>query len=204
MAMSGSHYSAQTFRRLLKPEGAPQRRELLMAWRRTPAVTRLEHPWRRDRARSLGWRAKPGFLVARVRLRRGGQRKRAIIAGRRPKRKGILRMTLAKSLQRIAEERAQKHFPNLEFLNSYWVGEDGRHRFFEVLLVDPDHPVIRADPRISWIADPSHKGRVYRGRTSAGQRGRGLRWKGMGAERMRPSRKANQKYFRRTQSKVIP
>ena len=204
MARSAYRHSATSFRRLLKPEGASERRATLMTWRRTPAVTRLEHPWRRERARALGWKSKPGFIVARVRLRRGGQRKRAIIAGRRPKRKGILRLTLAKSLQRIAEERAQKHFPNLEVLNSYWVGEDGHSRFFEVLLIDPDHPVVRSDPKVSWITEPAHKGRVYRGRTSAGQRGRGLRWKGAGAERMRPSRKANQKYFRRTQTKVIP
>ena len=113
-------------------------------------------------------------------------------------------MTLAKSLQRISEERAQKHYPNLEVLNSYWVGEDGKQKFFEVILVDPHHPVILADPKIAWIALPAQRGRVFRGLTSAGAKGRGLRRKGKGAERMRPSRTQNRRDVRRTQVKVIP
>jgi large subunit ribosomal protein L15e len=195
---------SQSFRQTLGDEGADLRHERLLTWRRDHTVTRLEHPTRLDRARAIGWRAKNGYFVVRVRVRRGGQRKRAIIAGRRPKRKGILRMTLAKSLQRIAEERAQKHFPNLEVLNSYWVGEDGKEKFYEVLLVDPSHPEIQADPKIAWIAAPSMRGRVYRGLTRAGREGRGLRWKGKGTERFRPSRQRNRRETRRTQSKVIP
>jgi large subunit ribosomal protein L15e len=195
---------ARAFRETQGEAGAALRHERLLGWRREHTVTRLERPTRLDRARALGWRAKGGYVLARVRVRRGGQRKRAIIAGRRPKRKGILRMTLAKSLQRIAEERAQKRYPNLEVLNSYWVGEDGKQKFFEVVLVDPEHPEIRGDPRIAWIGDPANSGRVYRGLTSAGARGRGLRWKGTGAERMRPSRARNRRDERRTQYKVIP
>jgi large subunit ribosomal protein L15e len=152
----------------------------------------------------LGWRAKPGYLVTRVRVRRGGQRKRHIIAGRRPKHKGIARMTLLKSIQRIAEERAQKRFPNMEVLNSYWVGDDGKDRFYEIILVDKAHPSILADPRINWIAQGAHKGRAYRGLTSAGKRGRGLWWKGKGAERMRPSRRANRKLEDRVHVKAVP
>jgi large subunit ribosomal protein L15e len=195
---------ARAFRETQGPSGAALRHERLLEWRREHTVTRLERPTRLDRARAVGWRAKGGYVLARVRVRRGGQRKRAIIAGRRPKHKGILRMTLAKSLRRIAEERAQKHYPNLEVLNSYWVGEDGKQKFFEVVLVDPEHPEIRADPRIAWVAAPGQSGRVYRGLTSAGRAGRGLRWKGKGAERMRPSRARNRRPERRTQVKVIP
>ncbi len=204
--MSGSmyRYIGRSFRATLGDEGAALRHERLLSWRREHTVTRLEHPTRLDRARSVGYRAKGGYVVVRVRVRRGGQRKRAIIAGRRPKHKGILRMTLGKSLRRIAEERAQKHFPNLEVLNSYWVGEDGQQKFYEVILVDPVHPEILADPKIAWIADPPHKGRAFRGLTSAGAEGRGLRWKGKGAERFRPSRARNRREFRRTQTKVIP
>jgi large subunit ribosomal protein L15e len=204
MTQSVYRYISRSFRQTLGEEGAALRHERLLTWRRQHTVTRLAHPTRLDRARSVGWRAKEGFIVVRVRVRRGGQRKRAIIAGRRPKRKGILRMTLAKSVQRIAEERAQKHYPNLEVLNSYWVGEDGKEKFFEVVLLDPDHPQIVSDRRYEWIAAPSQKGRVYRGLTRAGRDGRGLRWKGKGAERMRPSRQRNRRDTRRTQSKVIP
>jgi large subunit ribosomal protein L15e len=204
MSSSMYRYIGTSFRRTLGDEGAALRHERLLTWRREHTVTRLERPTRLDRARAVGYRAKEGFVIVRVRVRRGGQRKRAIIAGRRPKHKGILRMTLAKSLRRIAEERAQKHYPNLEVLNSYWVGEDGQQKFYEVILVDPVHPAILADDRLSWIADPPHKGRAYRGLTSAGTEGRGLRWKGKGAERFRPSRARHRRPFRRTQSKVIP
>jgi large subunit ribosomal protein L15e len=204
MTRSSYSYIRDAFQQTMGDEGAALRHERLLTWRRDHTVTRIVHPTRLDRAHALGWRAKTGFLLVRVRVRRGGQRKRAIIAGRRPKHKGILRMTLNKSVQQIAEERAQKHYPNLEVLNSYWVGEDGKEKFFEVVLVDPVAPQILADPRISWIADPVHKGRVYRGLTRAGRDSRGLRNKGKGTERMRPSRSRNRREIRRTQSKVIP
>jgi large subunit ribosomal protein L15e len=204
MTESAYRYMARSFRQTLGDEGDQLRHERLMHWRRQTTVTRLEHPTRLDRARAIGWRAKGGYSIVRVRVRRGGQRHRAIIAGRRPKRKGILRMTLKKSLQRIAEERAQKHYPNLEVLNSYWVGEDGQQKFFEVILIDPDHPEILADPKIQWIAAPAQKGRVFRGLTRAGTDGRGLRWKGKGVERFRPSYQRNRRDTRRTQTKVIP
>ncbi|EQD49537.1 Ribosomal protein L15e, partial [mine drainage metagenome] len=157
MSTSAYRYMARAFQETLGDEGSERRHERLLTWRRENTVTRLEHPTRLDRARALGFRAKGGYLMVRVRVRRGGQRKRAIIAGRRPKHKGILRMTLAKSLQRIAEERAAKHYPNLEVLNSYWVGEDGKQKFFEIILVDPSHPEILADPQINWIAAPTRR-----------------------------------------------
>jgi large subunit ribosomal protein L15e len=204
MTQSAYRYISRSFRLTQGPEGAELRHERLLHWRRETAVKRLEHPTRLDRARAIGWKAKEGFIVARVRVRRGGQGKRAIIAGRRPKRKGILRMTLRKSLQSIAEERAQKHYPNLEVLNSYWVGEDGKQKFYEVVLIDPAHPVIVADPNVQWITSSVHKGRVFRGLTRAGKEGRGLRWKGKGTEQFRPSRSRNRRVTRRTQSKVIP
>jgi large subunit ribosomal protein L15e len=204
MATSTYRYMARSFRQTLGDEGAALRHERLLAWRREHSVTRLERPTRLDRARAVGYRAKGGFIIVRVRVRRGGQGKRAIIAGRRPKHKGILKMTLAKSLRRIAEERAQKHYPNLEVLNSYWLGEDGKQKFYEVILVDPGHPEVLADPKIAWIAAPAQRGRVYRGLTSAGIEGRGLRWSGKGAERFRPSRARNRRPVRRTQTKVIP
>ncbi len=204
MTQSACRYMAESFRQTLGDDGAALRHERLLQWRQEHTVTRVDHPTRLDRARAVGYRAKEGFVVVRVRVRRGGQRKRAIIAGRRPKHKGILRMTLAKSLRRIAEERAQKHYPNLEVLNSYWLGEDGKQKFYEIILVDPDHPQVIADRKIDWIGAPAQSGRVYRGLTSAGREGRGLRWKGKGAERMRPSRTRNRRPIRRTQSKVIP
>ena len=99
---------------------------------------------------------------------------------------------MAKSIQRIAEERVARKFPNLEVLNSYWVGEDGKNKFYECILIDPQHPSIQNDKQLGWITGSRHAGRVHRGKTSAGKRGRGLRNKGKGAEKLRPSLKAHQ------------
>jgi large subunit ribosomal protein L15e len=170
---------------------SPQQQRLIQ-WRKEDNFTRVEKPLRIDRARSLGYKAKPGYVVARARVRRGGLRKHTIKGGRKPSAKGIKKITAAKSTQRIAEERTAKRFPNMEVLNSYWVGEDGKHHYFEVILVDPVHPSIMKDPKINWITRTSNKRRVQRGKTSAGQKGRGLRHKGRGAEKIRPSIRAKQ------------
>lgn len=162
-------------------------------WRRQPAVFRIEKPTRLDRARRLGYKAKQGFVLARIRIRRSGMRKRRPKAGRRQKKMGVSKFKLAKSMKLIAEERANKKFPNLEVLNSYWVWEDGRYKWFEVIMVDPSHPTIQSDKNINWICSSTHRGRVYRGLTSAGKEVRGLHHRGRGAEKARPSRRAVRK-----------
>jgi large subunit ribosomal protein L15e len=104
---------------------------------------------------------------------------------------GMNKITMAKSIQRIAEERAGRRFPNMEVLNSYWVGEDGRHKWYEVILVDPEHPAIKNDKDLSWTGRGANRGRAQRGRTSAGKRGRGLQQKGLGTEKTRPGIRAH-------------
>jgi large subunit ribosomal protein L15e len=162
-------------------------RQRLVQWRKQPTVTRIEHPTRLDRARKLGYKAKQGFVVVRTRVRRGGLRKLRPRSGRRPKRMGVAKFKPSKSIRLIAEERTAKKFPNLEVLNSYWVGEDGRSKWFEVILVDPNSPVILSDKDINWIAERQHTSRVFRSMTSAGKSVRGLRHRGKGAEKVRPS-----------------
>ena len=166
-------------------------KERRIAWRREENFVRIDKPTRLDKARNVGYKAKQGYVLVRGRVRKGSFGKRKIKAGRRAKRKGILQITVGKSMQRIAEERAQKRFPNLEVLNSYWVGANGQYEWYEIILVDPAHPVIQADPKINWICYNTQKGRVYRGKTSAGQKGRGMRVNGKGAEKVRPSIRAN-------------
>lgn len=168
----------------------------MIQWRREGSFERIEHPTRLDRARSLGYKAKQGYVVVRARVRRGGLRKHQIKKGRRAKRRGIVKITMLKNIQRIAEERTSKRYPNMEVLNSYWVGEDGKHKWYEVILVDPNHPVIIADPKINWICEPQHGDRAGRGLTSAGTRGRALHWKGKGVEKARPSRRAKGKMIK--------
>src|SRR3990172_10767269 len=131
-------------------------RQRLVIWRKQHTVTRLERPTRLDRARKLGYKAKQGFVIARVRVRRGGLRKQRPRSGRRPKRMGVHKFKPAKSLRLIGEERTARKFPNMEVLNSYWVGEDGKSKWFEVILVDTSHPVIRSDKDIKWITEKQH------------------------------------------------
>jgi large subunit ribosomal protein L15e len=162
-------------------------RQRLVLWRKQPTVLRIEHPTRLDRARKLGYKAKQGFIVVRTRVRRGGLRKIRPKSGRRPKRMGVAKIKPSKSIRLIAEERTAKKFPNLEVLNSYWVGQDGRSKWFEVILVDPNSPVIQSDKDINWIVERQHTSRVFRSMTSAGKQVRGLRNRGRGAEKVRPS-----------------
>ncbi len=165
-------------------------RERIPEWRKGESVVRVERPLRLDRARAMGYKAKQGVVVVRARVRRGGQRKKRPNAGRKPKRMGVKKITMGKSIQWIAEERAARKYPNLETLNSYWVGEDGRYKYYEVIMIDPTHPSIKADKDLRRLTGKQHKGRVHRGLTSAGKRSRGLMQKGKGAEKIRPSIRA--------------
>ena len=158
-------------------------------WRRQGAIERIDRPTRLDRARELGYKAKQGVVMARVSVNKGTARKERFRAGRRSKRQGVRRVTRNKNRQRVAEERASRKFRNLRVLNSYWVGEDGSRKWFEVILIDPEHPAIQNDDDLNWICDDAHSGRAYRGLTSAGKRNRGLGGHGKGAEHVRPGRR---------------
>jgi large subunit ribosomal protein L15e len=159
-------------------------KQRLTELRKAPTVVRLEGPTRPDRARSLGYKAKEGFAVVRVKVKKGKRKRPKPAGGRRPKRAGRF-FTLGKSKQQVAEERASRKFPNMEVINSYYIAEDGEHKWFEVIMADRSHPAVLKDKDISWVASPKHKGRAFRGLTSAGKKGRGLRKKGKGAEKVR-------------------
>ncbi len=165
-------------------------KKYLVDWRRDPVTLRLLHPTRPDKARALGYRAKQGMFVVRQRVLRGGHTRPRITGGRRSRNQGIT-LNLRKNYQVIAEERASKAYVNCEVLNSYYVGEDGMHYWYEVIMVDRASPSVISDHRVGWVSEPQHRGRAHRGLTSAGRRMRGLRKKGKGVEKARPSRRAN-------------
>ena len=60
-------------------------------------------------------------------------------------------------MKSTAEERVGRRCANLRVLNSYWINQDSTYKYFEIILVDPQHRVIRQDPRINWIVNPVHK-----------------------------------------------
>lgn len=142
-----------------------------VSWRKQPVVQRLEGPTRPGRAHALGYKAKQGFVVVRTRIRKGGRKRPKIWKGRKPRSYGRF-FTTAQSKQVIAEKRAARKFPNLEVLNSYSVGGDGKYHYFEVILVDSHHPAVARDRDISWIAN--QRRRAFRGLTSAAKKSRGL------------------------------
>ncbi len=112
-------------------------RDRIVKWRGQPSIVRINVPTKLARARALGYRSKEGFVISRVRVRRGGSRKRRPVLGRRQKRLGVTKFSQGKSKRTIAEERVSRRFPNLRVLNSYLAWEDGMYKWFEVILVDP-------------------------------------------------------------------
>jgi large subunit ribosomal protein L15e len=154
------------------------------------SVIKLDKPTNLPRARELGYKAKQGYITVFVKVRKGSGLIRRPNAGRRPKRMGVNKITRRISIQRMAEQKAESAFPNLICLNSYYVGEDGQKKYYEVILVDPNHPSIVNSLDINWIVSDKHKGRANRGLTSAGKKNRGLVKKGIGTEKAGPSNRA--------------
>jgi large subunit ribosomal protein L15e len=145
-------------------------------YRQLNVIHRASRPSRPDKARRLGYKAKQGFVIYRVRVRRGG-RKRPVAKGivcRKPASHGITQLKYQKNLQSTAEQRVGRRCPNLRVLNSYWINQDATYKYYEVILVDPSHKAVRRDPRINWIAAPTMKHREARGLTSATRKSRGL------------------------------
>ncbi|ABL77799.1 50S ribosomal protein L15e [Thermofilum pendens] len=145
-------YMAEIWKRPFKGEHGQLMRERFMLWRREPTVVRIPRPTRINRARALGYKAKQGYIVARVRVRKGGLNRPRPSSGRRPKRMGVYGYSPHKSAQQIAEERAARKFPNLVVLGSYYVGEDGVYKWYEVVMVDPHHPAVKRDIERRWVA----------------------------------------------------
>ena len=163
-------------------------KERMIAWRASDAVVQVEKPLRLDRARVLGYKAKKGFVVYRVRLIRGGRKRPRHTHGRKSRRQHE-RKILKMSYQWVAEQRASNKHRNLEVLNSYPIGKDGKHYFAEVIMVDPSKPEIQSDKTINWICNPQNRKRAERGLTGAARRSRGLRTKSRNMT-VRPSGRA--------------
>jgi large subunit ribosomal protein L15e len=179
------HYIRQAWK---KPD-KERLRELMIDWRKGQTITKLDKPTRIDRARSLGYKAKKGFVIVRVIIGRGG-RKRPRINKKRRTRNQSVKKVLKMNYKWIAEQRAGRKFANLEVLNSYKLAKDGKHYFYEVILVDPNRPEIKTDKNTKWITKPSHRKRAQRGLTSAAKKSRGLRNKNPELK-VRPSLRAH-------------
>jgi len=173
-----------------KPDKLTSRARMI-EWRKAGAITKVDKPLRIDRARALGYKAKKGVIVVRVKLKRGGHKKSRPNKARRTKRLHI-RKNLRMNYKEIAESRVARKYTNMEVLNSYLIGKDGIHYFYEVILVDRSEPGILKDKQLgAFVKAP--KARSLRGITSAGRKARGLRNSPVKAPKVRPSLRANRR-----------
>jgi len=181
------HYLRQAWK---KPDKKTLR-ERMIQWRKSGVFTRVDKPLRLDRARALGYKDKTGFVIIRIRIKRGGHKRSRPNKGRRSKRLHT-RKTLKMNYKWIAEQRVARKYKNLEVLNSYQIGKDGIHYFYEIILIDPNKPEIKTDKKLNWICKSQNQKRSMRGLTSAGKKSRGLRNKHP-TSKVRPSVRAGKR-----------
>ena len=123
-------------------------RERAITWRKENAITRIERPSRILRARRLGYKAKQGIIVVRMRVGTGGMRKQRPRGGRRPKHLGVTRIKADDNMKTVAERRILERYPNMKLLGSYFLYKDGKHYWYEVILADRSHPRIIKDKEL--------------------------------------------------------
>jgi len=125
-------YQDQTWIRLWK-ENAPELRERVVGWRKQNAITRIDKPSRLQRARRLGYKAKQGIVVIRMRVGTGGMRKQRPTGGRRPKHLGVTRIKADDDMKTVAERRVLQMHVKKELDLIIFLLVLGLHYFFHLL-----------------------------------------------------------------------
>jgi len=136
-------------------DNAVELRNRVILWRRQNAMTRIDRPSRLLRARRLGYKAKEGIIVVRMRVGTGGMRKQRPRGGRRPKHLGVTRIKADVNMQQVAERHVLEKHRNMKLLGSYFLYKDGKHIWYEVILADPSHPRIAKDKELRKRVLPS-------------------------------------------------
>jgi|YelNatPaOPRAMG01_1025707.scaffolds.fasta_scaffold06103_10 large subunit ribosomal protein L15e len=160
--MGAYKYITETLQQEYKERNDTYKQKII-EWRGRPAIERVERPTNLARARRLGYKAKQGYVVVRVRIEKGRRTRRKPMGGRKPK-NNYLFVQPGLSHRAMAEQRANRKYRNLEVLNSYWVGEDGNYKYFEIILADPSKSTVDSTAVL-------RRGRAFRGLTSAGNSG---------------------------------
>jgi len=142
-------------------------------WRTEPVISRVERPSNLPRARRLGYLAKQGYAIVRVRIEKGRRKREKPMGGRKP-RHNYRFVQPDTSHQAIAEKRVNRQYMNMEVLNSYWVGEDGKYKYFEVILADPSRKTVTT-------TSVKRRRKAFMGLTSSGRKSRGI---GRGRQKM--------------------
>ncbi len=160
--MGAYKYIAETLQKEYKERNQTFRNKVI-SWKRQPAMSKVEYPSNLLRARRLGYKAKQGYSIVRVRVDKGRRTRQKPMGGRKHK-NNYRFVQPGHSHQAIAEQRVNRVYKNMEVLNSYWVGEDGNYKFFEVILADPMMNTVTAKAVV-------RKGRAFRGLTASGNSG---------------------------------
>ena len=129
-------------------ENSPNIRDRVVHWRKENAMIRIDKPSRIQRARRLGYKAKQGIIVIRMRVGTGGMRRQRPTGGRRPKHLGVTKIKAAINMKQVAERRVLKEHVNMKLLGSYFLYKDGMHYWYEIILADPSHPRISKDKEL--------------------------------------------------------
>ena len=130
-------------------------RNRAIIWRRQNAMLRIDRPSRLLRARRLGYKAKEGIIVVRMRVGMGGMRKQRPRGGRRPKHLGVTRIKADINMQQVAENPVLEKYPNMKLFGSYFLYKDGHYIWYEIILADPSHPRIAKDKELRKRVLPS-------------------------------------------------
>ena len=129
-------------------QNSPELRNRAVLWRKQNAVTRIDKPSRILRARRLGYKAKQGIIVIRMKVGTGGMRRQRPRGGRRPKHLGVTRIKADDSMKKVAERRVLERYPNMKLLGSYFIYKDGMYNWYEIILADPSHPRVAKDKEL--------------------------------------------------------
>ncbi|KAG7173143.1 60S ribosomal protein L15-like 2 [Homarus americanus] len=143
----------------------------IRAWqyRHLNKLHRAPRPTRPEKASRLGYKAKQGYVIYRIRIRRGG-RKRPVPKGAtygKPKSHGVNQLKPTHNLQSLAE--VCRRLGSLRVLNSYWVAQDSTFKYYKVIVLHIRHNNIMKDASINWMCNPTHGLREMHGKTSAGK-----------------------------------
>ena len=136
-------------------DNSPELRQRAILWRKENAVTRVERPSRLLRAKRLGYKAKQGIIVVRMRVGTGGMRKQRPRGGRRPKHLGVTRIKGDDSMKKVAQRRVLERYSNMKLLGAHYLYKNGMHYWYEVILADPSHPRIVKDKELRKRVLPS-------------------------------------------------
>ncbi|MGC8661853.1 MAG: 50S ribosomal protein L15 [Nitrososphaeria archaeon] len=128
-------YINQTWQKYYR-EKPDEYKSYLIKWRSEPRIVRVEKPTRIDRARELGYKEKPGYIVIRMRMARGGMKIQRPNSGRRQKHSGSKLISGQDSKAKIAAQRISAIYRNMKVLGTYYLGEDGKHVWYEIVLHD--------------------------------------------------------------------